>query len=73
MSTTRKKTTKKKSKKTNNKNKNIVSKADKARAIMKKHYGKKERKEIIEMFMKDAGLTKAGSNTYYFNLSKEMK
>lgn len=44
------------------------TKASKARAIFEKHYGKKERKDIIEMFIKEAKLTKAGAGTYYQNL-----
>ena len=47
------------------------SKMDMATAIFKKHYGKKDRKDIIVLFQKDADLTKAGSNTYYANLKRK--
>ena len=47
------------------------SKSELAIAIFKKHYGKKERKEIIALFQSEAGLTKAGSNTYYANIKRK--
>jgi len=50
-----------------------VSKTELARAIFVKMFGKKgvARKDIIEQFIKDAGLTKAGASTYYQNFVKQ--
>lgn len=44
------------------------SKAGKARAIWRKFGSKKSRKEILEIFQKEAKLTPAGSSTYYQKL-----
>jgi len=49
------------------------TKMDRARAIMTKHYGKLKRKEIIQLFVSEAGLTIAGSGTYYAVISADMK
>ena len=35
------------------------------------HAGKVRRKDVIEGFVDEAGLTKAGSSTYYDNINKE--
>ena len=47
------------------------TKTDVAVRIFKKEYGKLERKDIIALFMTEAGLTKAGSSTYYANFKKK--
>lgn len=44
------------------------TKIDAARAIFKKMGGKKPRKEVIEAFMSEAGLSAAGASTYYQKL-----
>jgi len=50
-----------------------VSKADKAREIFKRMYGKKgvERKDIVKAFQDEAKCTVKGSQTYYFNCKRE--
>ena len=48
------------------------TKLDQARVIFTEmRAAQKSRKEIIERFMADVGLTKAGGSTYYYNLTKE--
>jgi len=47
------------------------SKSELAIAIFKKHFGKKERKEIIALFQSEAKLTKAGANTYFANIKRK--
>ena len=42
-----------------------MSKVDKARNIYTRFYGKKTRKEIIDKFVAQCDLTKAGAATYY--------
>jgi len=49
------------------------SKADTAREVFDAMFGKCERKDIIEVFKEGCGLTKNGSNTYYFNIKKASK
>lgn len=51
----------------------VKTKADIAREIMNEHFGKKTRKEIMQMFIADAGLTVAGANTYYANVKKQIE
>ena len=50
-----------------------VSKADKAREIFKRMYGKEgvERKDIVKVFQDEAKCTVKGSQTYYFNCKRE--
>jgi len=53
------------------------SKADAARKIMEEMWddlqaGKVKRKDIIQRFVSEAGLTKAGASTYYGNIKKKM-
>ena len=49
------------------------SKMDKARVVFKAMFGNDgiKRKDIIEKFIADCGLTKAGASTYYAKLKKE--
>ena len=47
------------------------TKKERALAIMKKNPGL-ARKEYIEMFMTEIGMTKAGAGTYYFNCKKAL-
>lgn len=53
----------------------LESKADVAREIFTESYGKEgsSRSDIIDRFVKEAGLTKAGASTYYQNLKKEFE
>lgn len=37
------------------------------------NYGKKSRKEIIDLFINTAGLSKAGANTYFYNCKKALE
>jgi len=53
------------------------SKADRARKIMEEMWGdlqagKVKRKDVIQRFVGEAGLTKAGASTYYGNIKKRM-
>jgi hypothetical protein len=53
------------------------SKADRARKIMDEMWddlqaGKVKRKDIIQRFVGEAGLTKAGASTYYGTIKKKM-
>ena len=53
------------------------SKADLARKIMEEVWedlqaGKLKRKDVIQRFVGEAGLTKAGASTYYGNIKKRM-
>jgi hypothetical protein len=41
------------------------SKMDVATQLFKKHYGKKSRAEIVNLFVEKAELSKAGANSYY--------
>lgn len=45
--------------------KKTPNKTELAGKLFAKHYGKKERKDIIELFMSQAGLTYAGASSYY--------
>jgi hypothetical protein len=49
------------------------SKMDKARVVFTKMFGNDgiKRKDIIERFIADCDLTKAGASTYYAKLKKE--
>ena len=51
------------------------TKADKAREIFARMYGKPNvaRKDVINAFIAEAGLTKAGAGTYYQNFTKKLK
>lgn len=51
------------------------TKADKAREIFARMYGKPNvaRKDVINVFIAEAGLTKAGAGTYYQNFTKKLK
>lgn len=51
------------------------TKADLAREIFAKMYGKPNvaRKDVINAFIAEAGLTKAGAGTYYQNFTKKLK
>ena len=56
---------------------NGPSKADLARKIMEEMWdelkaGKVKRKDVIQRFVGEAGLTKAGASTYYGNIKKKM-
>ena len=50
------------------------SKVELATNIYKKMYKKKgiERKHIIAKFQSEAGLSKAGAGTYYFNIKRKL-
>lgn len=53
------------------------SKADRARKILEEMWddlqaGKVKRKDVIQRFVGEAGLTKAGASTYYGNIKKRM-
>ena len=53
------------------------SKADRARKIMEEMWddlqaGKVKRKDVIERFKDEVGLTKAGASTYYGNIKKKL-
>ena len=53
------------------------SKADLARKIMEEVWedlqaGKLKRKDVIQRFVGEVGLTKAGASTYYGNIKKRM-
>lgn len=53
------------------------SKADQARRIMEEMWedlqtGKVKRKDVIERFVDEVGLTKAGASTYYGNIKKKL-
>jgi len=53
------------------------SKADRACNIMEEMWndlqaGKVKRKDVIQRFVGEAGLTKAGASTYYGNIKKRM-
>lgn len=50
------------------------SKMTLATAIYKKMYKKKgiQRKDIITKFQSEAGLSKAGAGTYYFNIKRKL-
>lgn len=50
----------------------VPNKMDKAREIFKKMKGK-PRKEVLAAFVADAGLTVAGSATYFSNIRKEFE
>ena len=49
------------------------TKMDKARAVFAELFGKEgvQRKDLIEKFINDCELTKAGAGTYYAKLKKE--
>ena len=49
------------------------SKMDKARTVFAEMFGKEgiQRKDLIEKFINDCELTKAGAGTYYAKLKKE--
>jgi len=46
-------------------------KTTKCRKIFSTHFGKKSRKEIVEMFIRDGGTTENGAKTYYQNFKKK--
>lgn len=48
-----------------------MTKKDKARKIFAKFYETKERKDIIEKFMKQLDMTKNGAATYYQQFKTE--
>jgi hypothetical protein len=53
------------------------SKADRARKIMEEVWedlqaGKIKRKDVIQRFVGEVGLTKAGASTYYGNIKKKL-
>lgn len=53
------------------------SKADRARKIMEEMWdelqaGKVKRKDVIQRFVGEVGLTKAGASTYYGNIKKKL-
>lgn len=48
------------------------SKMEIAQDLFAKHYGTSTPKEIKEMFMAEAGLTKHGANTYYYKLKGQL-
>ena len=53
------------------------SKAELARKIMEEMWddlqaGKAKRKDVIQRFVGEAGLTKAGASTYYGNIKKKL-
>lgn len=50
--------------------KKIMSKVEHARLIMENNKGK-SRKEIIELFISEVKMTKAGASTYYHNLKRK--
>ncbi len=49
------------------------SKADKARVIFARMYGKAQRKDVIAAFVAEAGLTAKGAGTYYQNFTAKLK
>jgi len=56
---------------------NGPSKADRARTIMEEVWddlqaGKIKRKDVIQRFVGEVGLTKAGASTYYGNIKKKL-
>jgi len=56
---------------------NGPSKADRARKIMEEVWddlqaGKIKRKDVIQRFVGEVGLTKAGASTYYGNIKKKL-
>lgn len=48
-----------------------VHKSDIARKIFSEHYGKKSRKDIVDLFVKEANLTIEGGRTYYQTMKKK--
>lgn len=50
-----------------------TSKASIARSLFVANYGKLARKDVIALFITEAGLTKAGAATYYQNFVKARK
>lgn len=49
------------------------SKKDICEELFGLNYGKKSRKEIINLFIDTAGLSKAGANTYFYNCKKALE
>lgn len=47
------------------------AKKEMAQDLYKKHKDNKSRKEIIQLFMDEIGMTKAGATTYFHNMKKE--
>lgn len=50
-----------------------VNKRVLAEAIFVEHYGKKQRKEVIVLFVTGASMTPAGASTYYQNFVTKYK
>ncbi len=49
------------------------SKRELAQVIFDKHFQQLARKDILVMLIADAGLTKAGANTYFQNMKKKFE
>ncbi len=49
------------------------SKRELAQVIFDKNFNRVPRKDILILFMSEAGLTKAGSSTYYSNFKKKFE